>query len=736
MIQTVRFRWVDELNGGLTAAVIALPLALAFGVVAFAPMGPAYAAHGALTGLLGAVYTGFFASLFGGTPSQVTGPTGPMTVIATAVIAETVQRFGHDLNTVMLCLSVVIIIGGLTQLILGVIKGGRLIKFVPYPVVAGFMNGIAIIIFISQIPPFLGMRDFSHLPQPDTLLPATIVGTGALLALLLCKKHTPKLPSALIALLVGVVIYQLLALLGIAPSQADANPLVIGPIVNPFADLNQLQQAMPLFQMDQLPQLPASSWSFLLFNGMALGLLGALDSLLTSLVADSMTRGRHHSDHELRGQGIANIVSALGGGLAGAGATVRTLVNIQAGGRTPVSGMIHALCILLVTALLSNYAAWIPLAALAGILFYTAVTMIDYKALQLIRNREVRHEFLIMLLVTGLTVAIDLMVAVGVGCGIALLLFTIRLVRQPIVHERIRGNELFSRNFRSPEEMSFLQDAGQRTLIYSVQAHLFFGTVDALVQEVEQDWQSADRFLFDFSAVREIDLTGVHIITSLVAKLLDAQKEVHLCGLPHMEQHASPHSVRAMLEGLGGLEDGGEVHLYHNLDLALDATETKLLASMPKAAPKPSVKDHPAIPKMRHLLEPVWANMQVQTLAPGEKLTEPGTALKAVCLVCEGEISVFRPTPSGLVRISKAGPGVLVGLRALFEETHTQGSSLVAEQGAKVRLLPIEALHQWSLNQPQSYITFQKAMLRAAISHYDMSANALIWMEHHRHNSR
>ena len=494
MTETKQSELMGDIWGGLTAAIVALPLALAFGVAAFAPLGAEHASTGALVGLLGSIFTGFAAAKFGGTPSQITGPTGPMTVVSTAFIAQIVSVHGPNLPVIAVLMALGIVIGGTVQILIGLSGGGKVVKYMPYPVVAGFMNGIAIIIFIGQIKPFLGIGgDWSEFDFSVGWVPMT-VATGTVAAILISRKVSQAIPGALVGLIAGIVIYLALAASGLAPFTSADNPLLIGTVPNPFASWEQMQRLMPVFQFGALENLGFSDFKMAFTAGLALAVLGAIDSLLTSLIADSVTHTRHDSRKELIGQGIGNILSGLGGGIAGAGATVRTLVNVRAGGRTSRSGMLHSTVIFLVVMVFGTPAGWIPLAALSGILFYTAVTMVDYYSLRLIKRRNVRSEFIIMIIVTAITVVVDLMVAVGVGCAIAAILFITQQIRQPVVHRRARGNEIFSRRVRSSaKETAVLKEFGKRTLSYELKGSLFFGTTDALINDVEADLESADK---------------------------------------------------------------------------------------------------------------------------------------------------------------------------------------------------------------------------------------------------
>ncbi|NJN51051.1 MAG: SulP family inorganic anion transporter [Gammaproteobacteria bacterium] len=229
---------LGDLYGGLTAAVVALPLGLAFGVAAFAPLGPDHVSTGAMVGLLGCIITGFLAALLGGTPTQVTGPTGPMTVVVTAFVASIVASHESDLPLVLASLAIMVATGGIVEILIGVLGGGRLVKVIPYPVVAGFMNGIAIIIVLGQVKPALGISGDYGGGIPESAVPAGLVCLMTVLAIIISRHYAARheikaLPSSLVGLVVGFATYQLLAASGLAAASAAGNPLLIGTIPNP-----------------------------------------------------------------------------------------------------------------------------------------------------------------------------------------------------------------------------------------------------------------------------------------------------------------------------------------------------------------------------------------------------------------------------------------------------------------------------------------------------------------------
>jgi len=350
-----------DIYGGLTAAVVALPLAMAMGVAS---------GVGAIAGLYGAIILGFFAALLGGTPSQVSGPTGPMTVVMAAIFLQYTGMFpDNPAQGAALAFSVVVF-GGLLQILMGFLHLGKYIELVPHPVVSGFMSGIGVIIILLQIGPILGEASISKpidafMSIPELIsqmhLASLALGLLALAIVYGVPYFLPRLnrliPSPLLALIIGTLVYVFFMPEGSTP--------IIG----------EIPTGLPDFHM---PTIDPSLALTMLGSALTLAGLGAIDSLLTSLVADNITRSQHKSDRELIGQGIGNSIAGLFGGLPGAGATMRTVVNVKAGGRTPISGMLHAIVLLIIVLGAGSMASQIPKAVLAGILIKVGTDIIDW----------------------------------------------------------------------------------------------------------------------------------------------------------------------------------------------------------------------------------------------------------------------------------------------------------------------------------------------------------------------
>ena len=501
-----------DLFGGVTAAIVALPLALAFGVAS--GLGPA-------AGLWGAIALGFFAALFGGTPSQVSGPTGPMTV----VMAGAVASFGSEPGLVFTA----VMLAGLFQIAFGALRVGRFVALMPYPVISGFMSGIGVIIIILQLGPLLGhaagsggvlgalreLPDAVRTVNPDALALAAI---ALAIVFFWPRRLGHILPSPLAALIAGTLA---------AFFWLDGAP-VLGTIPSGLPDLHP-----PLIDLAHLSAVTQTA--------LVLAALGAIDTLLTSLVADNLTKTEHHPDRELRGQGIGNLVAGLLGGIPGAGATMRTVVNVRAGGRTRLSGVIHALLLLAMALGLGPLAAHIPHAVLAGILIKVGVDIIDWEGLRQV-VRDPGEGVLFMLIVFALTVFVDLITAVGVGMFLAAILFVQRMSDFQLdnIHRMVAGKD----GTLEKDEETLLENSDRRIVLYRLSGPFSFGAAKGMVRKMTGS-DDFDDLILDFTAVPFIDTSAARAVREVVERASGAGKRVFLVGLAE--------KTARMLKSMGAL---------------------------------------------------------------------------------------------------------------------------------------------------------------------------------------
>ncbi|MAN52941.1 MULTISPECIES: SulP family inorganic anion transporter [unclassified Marinimicrobium] len=490
-----------DVFGGLTAAIVSLPMALAFGVASGA---------GAEAGLYGAICVGLFASLFGGTPTLISEPTGPMTVVMTAVLTSLVAS--HPENGLAMAFTVVMI-AGLFQILLGLLKLGRYITMMPYSVISGFMSGIGIILIILQFGPMLGQPSVSGgvlnnllaIPQfiKNLSVAELSISLTALLALFFIPKRIAKVvPPQLIVLVLGTAIALLLF---------GDNLRLVGPISLGIPDFY-----LPYFTADQV--------TTMLIDGMVLGTLGCIDALLTAVIADSLTRNEHNSNKELIGQGIGNLASGFIGGLPGAGATMGTVVNIQTGARTALSGIVRAAVLLVVVAFASGLASNIPLAILAAIAVKVGLSILDWSFLKR-AHRVSTSATLIMYLVIALTVLVDLMVAVGLGVFIANIITIDKLSRlQAQRNMQVISDVDDNISLESEEKKILEKNRGDIALLY-FSGPLIFGMSRALARE-RNSLNAFRKILIDLTDVPTLDTTMVLALENTIQDAVQSGKLV------------------------------------------------------------------------------------------------------------------------------------------------------------------------------------------------------------------
>ena len=501
-----------DIFGGVTAAVIALPMALAFGVASGA---------GAQAGLYGAILVGFFAALFGGTPTLISEPTGPMTVIMTAVIAHLTAPdpvTGLAPENGMAMAFTVVMMAGVFQIILGSLKLGKYVTLMPYTVVSGFMSGIGVILIVLQTAPLLGQKNpgggvigtLKNLPELLSNINPAATGLAVLtvaILFLMPKALKKYVPPQLVALVVGTVLAMVMF------PEPDAI-LRVGPI---DAGLPELQ--MPVFS--------ASEFQRMLVDSMVLGMLGSIDALLTSVVADSLTRTEHNSNKELIGQGLGNLASGLFGGIAGAGATMGTVVNIQAGGRTAVSGLTRALVLLVVVLGASGLTANIPMAVLAGIALKVGINIIDWGFLKRAHKVSIKAAA-IMYGVIALTVFVDLMVAVGVGLFVANVLTIDRLTN--LQSDEVKAiTDSDDEIDLTGEEKALLDEANGRVLLFQLSGPMIFGVAKAISRE-HNAMKHCQALIVDLSEVPILGVTSSLALENAIKEAIEEGRHVFIVG--------------------------------------------------------------------------------------------------------------------------------------------------------------------------------------------------------------
>lgn len=499
-----------DLFGGVTAGVVALPLALAFGEASGA---------GPIAGLYGAIIVGFFASLFGGTSSQISGPTGPMVVVFAGVYAT--------LNGSPELVFAVVVLAGLIQILFGVLRFGQYIRLVPYPVVSGFMSGIGCIIIALQF-----SRLFGHEPEGGGTIPALAAIPSSVL--------DPNFVALALGIMTLVIVFKWPKALGkFVPAPLAA--LIIGTVTSAMITgapiLGDIPTGLPSFIM---PMFSGDTFLIVVEAALILAVLGSIDSLLTSLVADNMTRTRHSSNKELIGQGIGNTVAGLFGGVPGAGATMRTAINIRTGGLTKLSGITHSILLLAVVVSLGPLASQIPHAVLAGILVKTGYDIIDFAYIKR-AHKGPRWDLALMVLVVLLTVFVDLITAVMAGVVMAALAFV-----KEISDAQLKALGDFDNNSLTleltEEEVALLESVDNKISLFDFGGPLSFGAAADAGHHVREKSKGISALILDFSRVPHVDVSAARAVETIGSDAHAANKEVFVSGMSD--------EVRTMLSDL------------------------------------------------------------------------------------------------------------------------------------------------------------------------------------------
>ena len=565
--------------GGITAGVVALPLALAFGVSS--GLGPS-------AGLYGAIFISFFAALFGGTNTQISGPTAPMTAVSMVVIASIVVASDGDVNKALPSILMVFFLAGLIQVGLGLIGVGKYIKYIPYPVVSGFMTAIGVIILLTQILPSLGYNpkeDMEYVnqfkPQAEEIILENILKEEAGEGLLVLEdfKETIRragniteadilresktlaakyasgtigavkvMPRALrninwleLLLSLGtiIIIFGFKKISKAVPSTLVALIAMSGIAIGfglDYKPIEQIPEGLPVPKLEMFSHFNLGSISPYIFSALTLALLGAIDSLLTSIVADNMTKTKHEPNKELVGQGIGNSIAAIFGGIPGAGATIRTVVNINAGGKTRLSGMIAGVLLLLILLALGPIASKIPAAVLSGILITVGIGVMDYKGLKAIPILpkdiffgpvKLSSEVLIMIIVLLLSTFWDLIFAVGIGLLISCLMF-MKLIGD-LTAERSEVGPLKEEAW--PDEIDFPKNLKDKVFIKHIKGPLFFGSTSEFEQLYKQIPEGAETVVIRLSRMQYMDQTGLYVMEDTLQDLRVRGVDVIFVGL-------------------------------------------------------------------------------------------------------------------------------------------------------------------------------------------------------------
>lgn len=667
-------RLKGDFSGALSAALVTIADSIPFGVMAFAALGPDFAMLAPLTGLYAAICGGMVTAVFGGTPSMMSGPRAPTVVIFAAMVATLAVAPDLDANGGAMMAAALAFAGlalaGVLEMLLGVLKFGRIIKFVPYPVIAGFMNGVAVLLLLSQARTLLGIPPgtpwLDVLAEPEVVQPWTMaVAALTITAIVVGSRLTRYVPAPMVGMAVGIVGYYAVAsYLGLE---------VLGPVIGDLPSVQFSFDAMATFFAA-----PDRGWVLARLTDIApsivvLALVASVDSLLGAAALDAVTNRRHHSNRELIGQGLGNIASAAVGGVPVSCAFTRSAMSYRIGARTRFTGVAQSLILLVLLLVAGNSIGTIPRVVLACILVMNAFSMIDTWSGELVSQlraaasyrREILANLAIVVIVAGVTVVFDLITAVVIGVLVSMLLFVTQMSKS-IVRRVIDGTQRHSLKVRERAHTELLTRHGREVVIIELDGPLFFGTADALVTEAEHRAGAARMLILDFRRVAEMDSTGVRLLLVLARTITARGTALLLAHVTHEGEHGR------FIAAIGGQQLFSLARTFADTDAALEWAEDRLVDLYAEAG---AGRGELALADLC-LAEGLWPD-DVELLAnylrraefkAGEVLFREGEVGTNLFLLARGTVTIrLIRAGGGAVRLSTLIPGVMFGEMALLE---------------------------------------------------------------------
>lgn len=644
---------LTDLLGGLAASAVVLPQATAFGSVLFVLLG-ANPAQGALAGLMGAAVLSLFSGLSGATLGLITAPSGPVLILLTGSVAS-LQAAGVEGAGLFSGIAAILMATGLFQIMLGLSGGGQLIKYIPHPVVAGFLTGSGLLMVISQLKIFsIEVTSLAEMIWP--LVPPLVV-VFTFLIMTWVPRRLPIIPGTIAGLVGGTLIFHFILVFhaGVTPEA-----WVIGKIPGREA----IHFDLELSQFADLP------WGLILTSGLALALLASVDTLFTAVTADVVTGVRHQSRREIVAQGIGQFVTGMLGAMGGSGTKGATLVSVTTGGRR-WSAVVMAVTIVLLILFAGEIGSILPISVLAGIIIHVGWRMLEKDILAWIRSRRTRQDAAIAILVALVTVAYDLMVAIGVGVAIAIILFIRAEIKAPIIHMRSTAKQRRSVRNRSDAERALLDEEGDRIILYELRGNLFFGSVDRLLGELEKDLDQPVWLILHLQRVTHVDLTGIVILQQIAKRLDEHGGQLIFCNVH--KAIGLGHQVRKTWKKLSPNKASPKVKTFNGADEALEFAENELLESRglepAQATEGFSLADSDLCKDMtKEVVDTLQKVVRAVSLEKGEKLFSAGEFGDALYIVLSGDMDIRLPTTRHhYTRLAKYFPGSFFGEISLLE---------------------------------------------------------------------
>jgi sulfate permease, SulP family len=703
--------FLGDFWGALAAMLVALPSAIAFGVTIFAPLGGSFSAFGAVSGILGVVALGLIAASFGGTKKLISAPCAPAAAVLSAFVIESLGRSLNPLDVIIM-VTLVILLAGIIQVTFGLIKLGQLIKFMPYPVVSGYLSGVGLYIIASQAPTFLGMPKGAHFWESIGSFDlwqwqSIVIGLVTITAMLLAPKVTKAIPAIIIGLLFGVFSYFVIAFFNPAMMNLAQNAFVIGPINSEGGLLEVI-----FGKFASLGNFNPASIGYLIVPALTLAVLLSIDTLKTCVVLDALTHSRHDSNKELIGQGLGNITSACIGGVAGAGTMGATLVNISSGAKTKFSGVLEGIFALLAFLALGSLIAWVPIASLAAILIVIGVKMIDTHSFNFLKSRSTIFDFVVIVAVVVVALSISLITASAVGVVLAIFLFIREQIGTSIIRRKIYGNKIFSKQVRVKAESEVLQKKGDCSVIYELQGSLFFGTANQLFSQLENDLKTKKYLILDMHKVQAVDITAAHVLEQIKDILTERNGFLIFSRVP--KSLPTGQDVEQYFGEVGLVKESNPVKVFDDIDDALEWVENRIIAEeivlTEDETPLELQEFELFRGRKKSTTDDLKSFIKEVSVKAKEKIFNAGDGGSELFLIRKGAVDITLTTNDNeSYRISSFGRGNFFGELA-FLDGATRSADAIADSDVDLYVLSREDFEKFAAQHETSSIIFLEGL--------------------------
>lgn len=698
--------------GGTAAMLVALPAAIAFGVTIYANIGGHYGAYGAIAGILGVAAMGVVASLMGGTDRLISAPSAPAAAVLSAFAMHYIsQDIGADL--VFSMLMIVALLAGIFQILFGVIGLGRLIKYMPFPVVSGYLSGVGLYIIAAQSPIFLGLPQGTHFWDAFELFvgwkwESIVVGAVTIITMIYANKIMRSIPAVIIALIVGMIAYGALGLVDPLLFHPN-NPFVIGELGG-IGGINFIDSFIGRFKT--IIYLNIDDITLLLFPALTLAALLSIDTLKTCVILDSMTHSFHNSNRELIAQGSGNVVSALIGGMPGSGTMGATMVNISSGAKTRLSGLIEGIMAVVAFVVLAGFIAWIPVASLAGILIVIGFRMIDKHSVKLLRSRQTMLDFFIIVSVAITALSVSLIAAAGVGLVLAVVLYIIQQIGASVIYRHQDGTEARSKIVRGKDEETLLCEKGDIFSVYELHGSLFFGTANQLYTMLQEDLQHKKYIIMDMKRVQNVDLTAAHILLQIKDILHERDGYLLLCRLPH--KLPTGDDMESYFNHVGLLKHLSPIKVFDDLDDAIEWAENKIIKEGMIVTNSEEILDLSEFDlfegRKEQTIEELRTLVETKSYKKGETIYSEGEGNGEIFLIRRGSVRVMLPYAGRKsVHLNTIGRNNFFG-EFSFLEGAPHYTDTVAASDTELYSISRDAFEQFSLHHKKTALHFMQSL--------------------------